>query len=423
MILIRLIEELEKLGKQRTIGELTLSNHSVVWKVYLVYGQLLYATDGVHPVRRFYRALKSHCPNYVVELYEKSDYQPWEYQLLEQGINQKQLSLIQAKLMIRSIVQECFFELSGYTDLKNNWQPSQEKTSNLAMGLALSSREIQTVLAQANQNYQEWQAADFGHLSPNLSPVLKPGTDPKLVPGLNKYLNGNLTLWDIAWEQKISLTEVTRFLLPFVEKSMLEFQRIPDLALPTVKAPVNPPVKAPVNPPVKAPVNLPVKAPVNPPVVRTPPPSETQPTKSAKRQPLIACIDDSPVLAHSLKTILIPAGYQMLSIEEPMRGFSQLIEHKPDLILLDLNMPNANGYSVCKFLRESPVFNKTPIIILTAQNTTIDRARARLVGATDFLGKPPDSQELLRIIQKYLIKSLEKSGIGNRESGTFAQGR
>lgn len=390
MILIKLIEELEKLGKQRTIGELTLSNHSIVWKVYLVYGQLLYATDGVHPVRRFYRALKSHCPNYVVELDEKSDYQPWEYQVLEQGINQKQLSLIQAKLMIRSIVQECFFELSGYTDLKNNWQPSQEKTSTLGMGLALSSREIQTVLAQANQNYQEWLAADFGHLSPNLSPVLKPGTDPKLLPGLNKYLNGNLTLWDIAWEEKTSVTEVTRFLLPLVEKSMVEFQRIPDLALPPVKAPVNPPVKAPVNPPV----------------ITTPPPSETQPTKSAKKQPLIACIDDSPVLAHSLKTILIPAGYQMLSIEEPMRGFSQLIEHKPDLILLDLNMPNANGYSVCKFLRESPVFNKTPIIILTAQNTTIDRARARLVGATDFLGKPPDSEELLQIINKYLIKSL-----------------
>ncbi|NEO39223.1 MAG: response regulator [Moorea sp. SIOASIH] len=385
MILIRLIEELEKLGKQRTIGELTLSNYSVVWKIYLVYGQLLYATDGVHPVRRFYRALKSHCPNYVVELYEKSDYQPWEYQLLEQGINQKQLSLIQAKLMIRTIVQECFFELSSYTDLENNWQPSQETTSTLGMGIALSSREIQTVLAQATQKYQEWQAADFGHLSPSLSPVLKPGTDPKALPGLNKYLNGNSTLWDIAWQQKTSVTEMTRSLLPLVEKGMLEFQRIPDLPVPTAKAPV--------------------KAPVNPPVVTTPPPSETQPTKSAKIQPLIACIDDSPVLAHSLKTILIPAGYQMLSIEEPMRGFSQLIEHKPDLILLDLNMPNANGYSVCKFLRESPVFNKTPIIILTAQNTTIDRARARLVGATDFLGKPPDSEELLRIIQKYLIKS------------------
>ncbi|AOY82422.1 response regulator [Moorena producens JHB] len=389
MILIRLIEELEKLGKQRTIGELTLSNHSVLWKVYLVYGQLLYATDGVHPVRRFYRALKSHCPNYVVELYEKSDYQPWEYQLLEQGINQKQLSLIQAKLMIRTIVQECFFELSSYTDLENNWQPSQETTSTLGMGIALSSREIQTVLAQATQNYQEWHAADFGHLSPNLSPVLKPGTDPKVLPGLKKYLNGNLTLWDIAWEQKTSVTEVTRSLLPLVEKSMLEFQRIPDLPVPTVKGSVKGSVKEPVKPPV----------------VTTPPPSETQPTKSAKIQPLIACIDDSPVLAHSLKTILIPAGYQMLSIEEPMRGFSQLIEHKPDLILLDLNMPNANGYSVCKFLRESPVFHKTPIIILTAQNTTIDRARARLVGATDFLGKPPDSEELLRIIQKYLIKS------------------
>ncbi|ACK72155.1 response regulator receiver protein [Gloeothece citriformis PCC 7424] len=103
-----------------------------------------------------------------------------------------------------------------------------------------------------------------------------------------------------------------------------------------------------------------------------------------------------------MKKILQPAGYKILSIQEPMAGFAQLIEHKPDLILLDLNMPNANGYSICKFLRETPVFGKTPIIILTAQDTVIDRAKAKLVGATDFISKPPNPQELLLMIEKYL---------------------
>jgi len=92
----------------------------------------------------------------------------------------------------------------------------------------------------------------------------------------------------------------------------------------------------------------------------------------------------------------------VLSIPEPMRGFSQLIEHKPDLILLDLLLPNADGYSICKFLRETPVFKKTPIIILTAKNTSIDRTRAQLVGATGFLAKPPQAQELLDMVQKHL---------------------
>jgi chemotaxis family two-component system response regulator PixG len=85
-----------------------------------------------------------------------------------------------------------------------------------------------------------------------------------------------------------------------------------------------------------------------------------------------------------------------------MRGFTQLIEQKPDLILLDLQLPNVDGYSVCKFLRDSSVFEKTPIIILTAHNTVVDRVRAKQVGATAFLGKPPQSQELLQMVQKYL---------------------
>ncbi|NJR66627.1 MAG: response regulator, partial [Leptolyngbyaceae cyanobacterium CRU_2_3] len=123
-----------------------------------------------------------------------------------------------------------------------------------------------------------------------------------------------------------------------------------------------------------------------------------------QRQPLIACIDDSPVLIYTLRKTLVSAGYRVMSILEPMRGFSQLIENKPDLILLDLLLPNADGYSVCKFLRDTPVFKETPIIILTAKNSLVDRVRAQAVGATEFLNKPPKSEELLQVVQKYLQK-------------------
>ncbi|MEM9906962.1 MAG: response regulator, partial [Cyanobacteria bacterium P01_D01_bin.44] len=140
--------------------------------------------------------------------------------------------------------------------------------------------------------------------------------------------------------------------------------------------------------------------------VAAPPPTSPAADRS---QPLIACIDDSPVLAHNLRKILESAGYPMISIQEPMRGFSMLIEHRPDLILLDLNLPNADGYSICKFLRDSPVFEKTPIIILTGQDTHADRLKARSVGATDFLAKPPQSQELLGAIQKFGTMKKERA--------------
>jgi two-component system, chemotaxis family, response regulator PixG len=377
MTLTRLTKELDNLSKNDSDGVLIISNHTVVWNLYLTCGKLLYATSEVHPVRRWDRALKQHCPNWNwgVDFSELSKDLPWECKILAQGISQRQLSAIQAKLVIRNIVQECFFELNSYAHFKSDWKPRQKHMWHLSMTIIpLSSWEILSVVNKATNMQQKWQAAGLGHFTPTLAPVLKSGIEPQALPILEKYLNSQFTLWDIALEQEKSVTEVTLSLIPWVEKGMLEFQNIPDLQVPTVKQTV----------------------------AATLPQLKTQETKFAQKQPLIACIDDSPVLAHTLKRILIPAGYQMLSIPEPMRGFAELIEHKPDLILLDLLLPNADGYSICKFLRDTPVFKNTPIIILTGQNTPIDRAHASLVGATEFLGKPPQPQELLHIVQKYL---------------------
>jgi chemotaxis family two-component system response regulator PixG len=332
-------------------------------------------------MRRWQRALKQHCPNWNwnAEYSQLSDNQSWECQLLTQGFNAKRLSLIQAKLAIRSVVQECLFELSSYTDIKSNWKPSQKTKSIFSQlpalsAAALSVKEIQTVLNNAVQMQQKWQTAGLNRLNPTLAPTLRQGAEPQVLPVSDKYLNGEFTLWDIALHLEKSVSEVPRALLPLVEKGLVQFHEIPDLPVPNIKQPVA--------------EELPLL--------------EFQPIESTHKQGLIACIEDSPVLAYTLKKILRPAGYEVLIILEPMRGFSELIEHKPDLILLDLHLPNADGYSICKFLRETPVFKKTPIIILTARNTQIDRFRAKQAGATEFLGKPPQSKELLQMVEKYL---------------------
>lgn len=375
MILTKLTQELDNLSKLRD-GELILSNNTVVWHLYLVQGKLLYAIDKYHPMRRWQRALKQHCPNWnwSVEYSQLSDNQSWECQLLTQGFSEKRLSLIQAKLAIRSVVQECLFELSSCTDLSSDWKPSQKTASIFYQTVALSPKEIQTVLNNATQMQQKWHAAGLNRLNPSLAPILRQEATFQPLPLSDKYLNGQFTLWDIALHLEKSVSEIPRALLPFVEKGIVQFQKIPDLPVPTVKQSVA--------------AELPLL--------------ESQPIESTHKQPLIACIEDSPVLAYTLKKILRPAGYEVLVILEPMRGFSELIEHKPDLILLDLHLPNADGYSICKFLRETPVFKKTPIIILTARNTQIDRFRAKQAGATEFLGKPPQPKELLQMVEKYL---------------------
>ncbi|MEQ8995209.1 MAG: response regulator [Coleofasciculus sp. B1-GNL1-01] len=380
MNLTRLIQELNDYSKHGN-GELILKNSQAFWTLYLVRGQLLYPKSKHHPVRRWNRAINQHRSNWHwrADYSQFSDNPSWECQLIDRGLSQKQLSLIQAKLIIRSLVQECLFELTPYSDLNRDWKPTQTAISTFCKVVALSSNEIQTILSTTEQMQQQWQVAGLSHLHPTMAPILQEGADISELPIEDKYLNGKLTLWDIAVERNQSIIEVTQSLVDWTKRGMIKFQDIPDLTLPSSNDNGG-----------------------DTPIVADKKPPEIQQTLPKAKTSLIACIDDSPVLTLTLRKILIPNGYQVLSIPEPMRGFSQLIEHKPDLILLDLLLPNADGYSICKFLRETPVFKKTPIIILTAKNTSIDRTRAQLVGATGFLAKPPQAQELLEMVQKHL---------------------
>jgi two-component system, chemotaxis family, response regulator PixG len=402
MSLTKLIEILEQSSKHSD-EELILTTHAAVWDLHLVHGQLLYAADQFHPVRRWDRALKRHCPNWDwrAESFQILDHHTWQLCLLEQGISQERLSLVRAKLIIRNLVQECLFELICCGDLKLNRKPYSAAILTKCRGVALSFWEMSSLQNRVNILWQQWQSANLNALSPTLSPILKESKSAntsQTLPISEIYLNGQFTLWDIAWELEQSVVEVAQALIPLAQQKQLEFQAVPDLPLPWVKQPAQA-TRTLLEPKfgTEQPIQ-PIEA-----IQTLPEPILPEPAvPPTNQQPLIACIDDSPVLAHSLKKILVPAGYQMLSIQEPMRGFTQLIEHKPDLILLDLLLPNADGYSICKFLRDTPVFEKVPIIILTGQNSSIDRMRAKLAGATEFLTKPPHPDELLQLVQKHI---------------------
>lgn len=128
---------------------------------------------------------------------------------------------------------------------------------------------------------------------------------------------------------------------------------------------------------------------------------DTSPDKSYK--PLIACVDDSLAMCLTLEKIILPAGYRVLKIQNPLEKMSELVKSKPDLIILDLMMPDVNGYDLCKFLRQTPNFKKVPIVILTSSNDLIDIAKSKMVGASDFLNKPPQQEKVLEVIKKHLV--------------------
>jgi len=116
----------------------------------------------------------------------------------------------------------------------------------------------------------------------------------------------------------------------------------------------------------------------------------------------IACIDDNPSVLKTINLFLDAENYSVVMIDNPLKALMQIIRCKPDLILLDITMPNIDGYELCSLMRRHSSFKKTPIIMVTGNSGLLDRARAKLVRATDYLTKPFTKSDLLKIVQKYL---------------------
>lgn len=105
---------------------------------------------------------------------------------------------------------------------------------------------------------------------------------------------------------------------------------------------------------------------------------------------------------------MIYAGYQFVSEQDGLRAITMLLSRKPDLIFLDLIMPNTNGYEICSQLRKLSYFRYTPIIILTGNEGIVDRVRANMVGSTDFINKPVQEDLVVETINTYLNQKVSK---------------
>jgi two-component system, chemotaxis family, response regulator PixG len=119
-------------------------------------------------------------------------------------------------------------------------------------------------------------------------------------------------------------------------------------------------------------------------------------------QPLVACIDDSEIVHYRLGQIFTQHGYRLTSVQNPLFTIPSLLKNKPDLIFLDLVMPNMNGYEVCNQIRKTPLLKQIPVIILTGKDGVVDKMRSKLVGSSDFLSKPIDPEAVLRMLFYYL---------------------
>ncbi|PNW48160.1 UNVERIFIED_CONTAM: hypothetical protein BEN50_11470 [Euhalothece sp. KZN 001] len=116
--------------------------------------------------------------------------------------------------------------------------------------------------------------------------------------------------------------------------------------------------------------------------------------------PVVACIDDSHTVQRNVKLTLETAGYEVISLTEPARALSILARKKPTLILMDITMPEMNGYDLSRLLRKSASLAEVPIVMLTGKDGVVDRLRARMVGANDYITKPFNPHQLIELVQQ-----------------------
>ncbi|MEM0979953.1 MAG: response regulator [Cyanobacteria bacterium P01_H01_bin.58] len=380
---IRSILQLIELG-QRT-GELYVESHptpTVVsmgaearaetltppqsWLVFFINGQVVYAgtTDGQ------LNRLKSYLHRYQLEDALGSLDVPAiatlnspEYGYLWALLENHTLTPQQGRTILSGMVHETLFDLLSLHQ--------GTFVFKLAAGLSpqLMTFEISSLVVTLTTQIQAWKQF-YPHIqSPHQCPTI---TDPLLhhedwdeakAGRLLAWMDGHTSIQQMARHLNRNVVTVAKSLYPYVRRGFIQ------LPLPLYAIAV-----------------------------------ETHPSEEwdATKVPRIVCVDDGVTIRQTVEQILDDYGYEATSIGNPLRALSLLFQLRPDLILCDIAMPELEGYQLCAMLRQSTIFRRTPIVMLTGKDGFIDRVKARMAGATDYLTKPFGPQELLTLVEKYV---------------------
>lgn len=126
---------------------------------------------------------------------------------------------------------------------------------------------------------------------------------------------------------------------------------------------------------------------------------------SRKAKVLVA--DDEPLIREFLHQVLTDSGYEVVTVADGVEALVAAERERPDLILLDIKMPNLDGLDTCRELRKRPVTKHCRIIMLTAYDTRDRLEESIVAGADDFLGKPVDLTELqIRVRSMLKVKDM-----------------
>ncbi len=289
----------------------------------------------------------------------------WEYQTLCTMVKQGYLTGESAVALVRGLMAEVLFDAARSPEL------SFESDSQNRLEVQFTLFSVDTALESLRTRLTDWEESGFSTWPPlYYAPLLTKPAVVSLPKQLLELLNGQQTFWEVAAFLRLDVTEILKLLMPFIQQGAIDAVEVVDFGSRSTA--------------------IPSKA-------------------AAQQAPLIVCIDDSPVVCQIVENILTKAGYRFLAIQDPLQAIKALEQERPALILLDLIMPGMGGHALCLQLRKSELFKQVPIIVLSSNDSLIERLRAKMAGATDFCNKPLEApKDLLSLIGKHLVQKVSR---------------
>lgn len=117
----------------------------------------------------------------------------------------------------------------------------------------------------------------------------------------------------------------------------------------------------------------------------------------------ILVVDDDPYILMSLEFLMQKNGFSVMVARNGMEAFELIEQHLPDLILLDIMMPDVDGYSICTTLKSNPQWKHIHVVFLSAKTREVDVKKGLELGASLYISKPFSTRDLMKQIKSILL--------------------
>jgi twitching motility two-component system response regulator PilG len=357
----RVVEALKDIIQQELSGQLIIKDAldpSITWEAYFGNGKLHFATSTLGQKERLTYLTRHHHPDFNLSEFTigQSD-----YKFICHQWQSGRLSLQQVRQLAFTSTQEAFVHIMAIGNAE------MEFNLDAHLDVLILSASVQQIITPVKQLIWQWQKIR-PHITSPLVRVYLSNIDSlykllwqqlqstKAIESYQAALTQNLCLYSTANQLNINVQELSHMLLPLIRNRSAQISSYGQ--------------------------------------------------KQDEERPLIACIDDSQTVQNSVKLTLEAQGYEVIGLLKPAQAMTKLIRTHPMLILMDISMPDINGYELCQLLRKSPNFKHVPILMLSSRDGLFDKLKAKMVGADDYMTKPFTPTDLVNLVNKYISQAL-----------------